>query len=106
MGIPFYPPTSCKVGSFKLGVSLSEFMKLVDKGDIEISDRGGKYPLVNNNTLNNYINKNGGRLAKYNKYITIETELLQEKEILKYYYLILSSAPQGKGRDNLKNSIW
>lgn len=106
MGIPFYPPTSCKVGSFKLGVSLSEFMKLVDKGDIEISDRGGKYPLVNNDTLNTYIDKNGGRLARYNEYIVTETELLQENEILKYYNLILSSAPRGKGRDNLKNAIW
>ena len=106
MSIPYYPPTSCKVGRYKLGISLSEFMLLVKKGDIEISDRGGKFPLVNNDSLNNYIDKYGGRLARYNEYIVAETELLQEKEILKYHNLILFSAPKGKGRNNLKNAIW
>lgn len=106
MGIPYYPFTSCKVGSFQLGISLPEFMELVGKGDIEISDRGGKYPFVNNDTLNNYIDKHGGRLTRYNEYIAAETELLQVKEILKYYNLILFSAPKGNGRKNLKNCIW
>lgn len=54
MGIPYYPPKTCKEGSFELGVSLSTFMKLVVAGEIEISYRGGKFPNINNDTLNVY----------------------------------------------------
>ena len=106
MGIPYYPYTSCKVGSFELGISLSEFMKLVDNGEIEISDRGGKHPFVNNDTLESCILKYGGRFERYNEFILRETQLAQKNEILKYEKLILSSAPIGSGRNNLKKGNW
>lgn len=99
MGIPFYPPTSCKVGSFKIGTSLSEFMKKVDIGEIEISDRGGKYPFVNNDTLNNYILKYGGRKERYNEYIHFETNLTLERKIKTYTKLIYKS---GYSKKDLK----
>jgi len=91
MGIPYYPFKSCKVGSFELGISLSKFMKLVDKDEIKISDMGGKYPLVNNDTLDSYISRHGGRLERYNEFIVSETELVQDKKILKFGNMILSS---------------
>ncbi len=91
MGIPYYLYTTCKDGSFKLGVSLSEFKDLVDNGDIEVSYRGGKTLLVNNDTLNNYIAKYGGKKDKYRKYLRLLVHLLQESEITKMHALIKKS---------------
>ena len=106
MGIPYYPYTPCKNGSIEVGISLSEFMLLVDNGDIEVSYRGGKTLLVNNDTLNSYIAKHGGKLERYNEFIIRETQLAQKNEILKYEKLILSSAPAGSSRNNLKKGNW
>jgi len=92
MGIPYYPYTSCKVGSFELGISLSEFMELVDKGEIEISDRGGKHPFVNNDTLESCILKYGGRQERYDEYIHFKTNLYQKQLIIKFGELAKQSS--------------
>ena len=91
MGIPYYPYTPCKNGSIEVGISLSEFMVLVDNGDIEVSYRGGKTLLVNNDTLNSYIAKHGGRKEKYREYLRLQVHLLQEREITKMHELIKMS---------------
>jgi hypothetical protein len=64
MSIPYYPYTSCKDASFELGIALKEFMGIVDRGLVEVSDRGGK-TLVNNDTLQKYIRDYGGRRERY-----------------------------------------
>jgi hypothetical protein len=91
MGIPYYPYTTCKDGSFKVGVSLSKFMKLISNGYIEASRREGKILLVNNNTLNNYIAKYGGREDRYKEYLRLQVYLFQEKEIVNMHTLIKKS---------------
>ena len=64
MSIPYYPYASCKDASFELGIALDEFMVIVDRGLVEVSDRGGK-TLVNNDTLQKYIRDYGGRRERY-----------------------------------------
>lgn len=103
MGIPYYPPKTCKEGSFELGVSLSTFMKLVDAGEIEISYRGGRFSNINNDTLNVYKEKYGGREERYNKYIREKIHEYQEKEILSYSKLIIASL--AKDRMNQKQKL-
>lgn len=102
MGIPYYPPKTCKEGSFELGVSLSTFMKLVDAGEIEISYRGGEFPNINNDTLNVYKEKYGGREERYNKYIREKIHEYQEKEILRYSKLIIASLPKKRMNQRVK----
>ena len=103
MGIPYYPPKTCKEGSFELGVSLSTFMKLVDAGEIEISYRGGRFSNINNDTLNVYKEKYGSREERYNKYIREKIHEYQEKEILRYSKLIITSL--AKNRMNQKQKL-
>jgi len=84
MGIPYENHTTCKEGSFQLGISFSEFMDLVDKHEIEVSYRGGNKLLVNDDTLNSYILKYGGIRERYNEYINYLTDLYQKRMIVKF----------------------
>ena len=77
-------------------------MKLVDAGEIEISYRGGRFPNVNNDTLNVYKEKYDGRKERYNKYIREKIHEYQKKEILRYSKLIITSLTKVRMNQKLK----
>lgn len=92
MGIPYENRKTCKEGSSQLGVSFSEFMDLVDKHEIEVSYRGGNKLLVNDDTLDSYILKYGGRQERYDEYIHFKTDLYQKQMIIKFGELAKKSS--------------
>ena len=94
MSIPYYPYTSCKDASFKLGITLKEFMAIVDKGLVEVSERGGR-TLVNNDTLQKYIRDYGGRRERYREelYKKLHTK---QRRIIKQFCEFISSKFDGE----------
>ncbi len=88
MGIPYYPPISLRRGCFLLGISLASLHQLIQTSEIEASTRGGKKLLLNNDTLNNYIQKHGGRAQRWKEFRNEFVHDRQLRDIKRYASLV------------------
>ncbi|HQS67378.1 MAG TPA: hypothetical protein PLM93_09375 [Sulfuricurvum sp.] len=90
MGIPYYPFTTPKVASCKIGITLVEFNELVNKNIIEVDSLGSNRIFVNNDSVAKYIYENGGAQERCREALYLAVHEAQEKAIMRYVKLIHS----------------
>ena len=90
MGIPYYPITTPKVASCKIGITLVEFKELVNKKIIEVDSLGSNKIFVNNDSVAKYIDQNGGAQERCREALYLAVHEAQEKAIMRYVKLIHS----------------
>ena len=78
-----------------MGISLASLHQLIQTGEIEASIRGGDKLLLNNDTLNNYIQKHGGRAQRWKEFRNEFVHSRQLRDIKRYASLV------DKKNDNL-----
>ena len=91
MGIPYDPLTSTAEAAVLLGVTNLDFMDLVEKNVIEVRSLGSRRLYVNNELLNDYISKYGGREERFLEAVDEDKNKVTEKKLLKISRVIKST---------------